>query len=198
MDVDEVLGRRDVVVDEHHPIGQRVGHARRARSDRKMMDQDVVGMAGVGQVAVVHGQVFETRVGGLNENLRLVAGVAQHALDAQHLVTDRIAVAERRQHLMDGGAMLIGCPRAAAAAAPRAAGAAAGAPRIGGRALIAACVRRPPGGRACGLRHAAPAVRRLRAAAAAGEPPDRALARCCSPRWSCAPVARCPRSRGCR
>ena len=39
--VDEELGRRDVVVDEDLPIGQRVGDARRARADRKMMDQDV-------------------------------------------------------------------------------------------------------------------------------------------------------------
>ena len=52
--VDEVLGRRDVVVDEHHPIGQRVGHTRRARPDREVMDQDVVGMARVRQIAVVH------------------------------------------------------------------------------------------------------------------------------------------------
>ena len=42
MDADEVLGRRDVVVDEHHPAGQRVRRARRARADREMVDQQVV------------------------------------------------------------------------------------------------------------------------------------------------------------
>src|SRR5262245_26407206 len=40
-------------------------------------------------------------VGGFDEDVRLVAGAAQHALDAEHLVADRVAVAERRQHLMD-------------------------------------------------------------------------------------------------
>ena len=103
VDVDEVLGRRDVVVDEHHPIGQRVGHPRRARSDREMVNQDVVGMARIRQVAIIQRQILEPRVSGLDEDLRLVAGTAQHALDAQHFVTDRIAVAERGEHLMDGG-----------------------------------------------------------------------------------------------
>ena len=42
VDADEVLGRRDVVVDEHHAAGQRVGDARGARADREVVDQDVV------------------------------------------------------------------------------------------------------------------------------------------------------------
>ena len=67
-----------------------------------MVDQDVVGMAGVGQIAIVLRQMLEPRIGGLDEDLRLVAGAAQHALDAQHFVADRIAVAEGREHLMDG------------------------------------------------------------------------------------------------
>ena len=50
------------------------------------MDQDVVGVARVQQIAIVVGQILETRVGRLDEDLRLVAGVAQHALNAQHLV----------------------------------------------------------------------------------------------------------------
>ena len=60
-------------------------------------------MAGVGQIAVVDGQVLEPRIGGLDEDLRLVSGGAQHALDAQHLVTDGVAVAEGREHLMHRG-----------------------------------------------------------------------------------------------
>ena len=62
-----------------------------------------VGMARAEQIAIVERQILEPRVGGLDEDLRLVAGRAQHALDAEHLVADRVAVAERRQHLMDRG-----------------------------------------------------------------------------------------------
>ena len=58
-------------------------------------------MAGVDELAVVARQRLEPVVGGLDEDLRLVAGGAQHALDAEHLVADRVAVAERRQHLVD-------------------------------------------------------------------------------------------------
>ena len=43
VDADEVLGRRDVVVDEHHPARQRVGRARRPRADREVMDEHVLG-----------------------------------------------------------------------------------------------------------------------------------------------------------
>ena len=69
MHVDEELGRRDVVVDERHPVGQREGHPRRARANREVMDQQVVGMAGVGQIAVVEREVLEPAIGGLDENL---------------------------------------------------------------------------------------------------------------------------------
>ena len=58
-------------------------------------------MAGVGQVAIVQRQVFEPRIRGLDEDLRLVSGTAQHALDAQHFVTDGVAVAKGREHLMN-------------------------------------------------------------------------------------------------
>ena len=43
VDAEEVLGRRDVVVDERHPAGQRIRDARGAGSDREVMDQDVFG-----------------------------------------------------------------------------------------------------------------------------------------------------------
>ena len=39
---DEILRRRDVVVDERHPIGQRERRARRLRAEREMMEQQVV------------------------------------------------------------------------------------------------------------------------------------------------------------
>ena len=45
VNVDEVLGRRDVVVDEHHPVRQRVRDARRLRPDGEVVDQDVVAVA---------------------------------------------------------------------------------------------------------------------------------------------------------
>ena len=56
---DEVLGRRDVVVDERHPIGQRVRRARRLGAEREMVEQQVVGMAGVDELAVVARQRLE-------------------------------------------------------------------------------------------------------------------------------------------
>ena len=39
---DEILRRRDVVVDERHPIGQRERGARRLGAEREMMEQQVV------------------------------------------------------------------------------------------------------------------------------------------------------------
>ena len=65
-----------------------------------MVDQQVVGVAGLGQIAIVEREVLEAAVGGLDEDLRRVAGGPQHALDAEHLVTDRVAVAQRREHLV--------------------------------------------------------------------------------------------------
>ena len=95
-------------------------------------------MAGVGQVAIVQRQVLEPRIGGLDEDLRLVSGRAQHALDAQHLVTDGIAVAKGREHLMDGEAPCV------SAAPPPPPPAAAGARRFGRRRRrIAAASLRP-------------------------------------------------------
>ncbi len=98
--VDEEFRRRDVVVDQRHPVGQSERHPRGPRADREMVDQQVVGMAGVGQVAVVDGEVLQPRVSRLDEDLGLVARAAQHALDAEHFVADRVAVAERREHLV--------------------------------------------------------------------------------------------------
>ena len=102
MHVHEVVGWRDVVIDQHHPIGQRVGDARCARSDREVMDQDVVGMAGLGQFAVVDREILEARIGGLDEDLRLIPRLSQYPLNGDDLVTDGIAIPEGRQHLVHG------------------------------------------------------------------------------------------------
>ena len=58
-------------------------------------------MAEVDQLAIVARQRLEPVVGGLDEDLRLVAGGAQDALDAEHLVADRVAVPERGEHLVN-------------------------------------------------------------------------------------------------
>ena len=86
-------------------------------------------------LAVVDGQVLEPRIGGLDEDLRLVAGAAEHALDAEHLVADGVAVAERREHLVDArrarhaGAHADATGRATPAWRPRRTGAARAPPR---------------------------------------------------------------------
>ncbi len=97
----EILGRRDVVVDERHPVRQCECHAGRFGADREMVKEQIVGMARSHQIAIVPGQVFETRIRGLHEDVGLVAGRPQGTLDPQHLMADGVAVAERGQHLMD-------------------------------------------------------------------------------------------------
>ena len=69
--------------------------------ERKVMQQQVVRMAEVDQLAVVAGLRLEPVIGRLDEDLRLVSGGAQHALDAQHFVADRVAVPQRGEHLVD-------------------------------------------------------------------------------------------------
>src|SRR4051794_3560286 len=66
-----------------------------------MVEQQVVGMAEVDELAVVARQRLEAMIGGLDEDLGLVAGAAQDALDAEHFVSDRVSVPERREHLVD-------------------------------------------------------------------------------------------------
>ena len=67
------------------------------------MDEDRLGRGFVDEVAIVARQIFEARVRGLDEDVRSIPGLAQHLLDAEDLVADGVTVAERRQHLMDGG-----------------------------------------------------------------------------------------------
>ena len=98
-------------------------------------------MAGVDQLAVVARQRLEPVVGRLDEDVRLVARAAQDALDAEHLVADGVAVAERREHLVDAADH----PCARRPAAPRAFRQ-RGPPS--GRALSAAPARTSPARRA--------------------------------------------------
>ena len=66
-----------------------------------MVEQQIVRMAVIHQLAKVAGQRLEAGVGGFDEDLGVVASRAQDPLNAEHLMADRIAVAERREHLMD-------------------------------------------------------------------------------------------------
>ena len=97
----EVMGGRDVVVDEDHLRGRGIRDPRRLRPDRKVMDEKIVGSDRVFQLAIVARQRLELRVRGLDEDVGRMAGRQQRALDAQHLVADRVAVAQRREDLVD-------------------------------------------------------------------------------------------------
>ena len=66
-----------------------------------MVKQQVVAAAEIDQLPIIAGLRLEPVVGGLDEDLGFIPGIVQHALDAQHLVADGIAIAERCQHLMD-------------------------------------------------------------------------------------------------
>ena len=65
------------------------------------MNQEVGGGDGADELPVVDRLVLEPRVGGFDENLGIVARRPEHPLDAEDLVSDRIAVAERGQDLVD-------------------------------------------------------------------------------------------------
>src|SRR5947207_11665642 len=45
--------------------------------------------------------MLEAMVGGFDEDLRFVSGSPKDAPDAEHFVADRVAIAKRREHLMD-------------------------------------------------------------------------------------------------
>src|SRR5688572_14293877 len=66
-----------------------------------MVDEDVRGSRVANQLAIVDRPIFQARIRRLDEDFRVVSGSHQDALNAQHLVTDRVAVAERGEHLMD-------------------------------------------------------------------------------------------------
>jgi len=66
-----------------------------------VVEQQVLRIAGVGQLAIVDRQILETEIGRLDEDLGVVTRGAQHTLDAQHLVADGVSVTERGEYLMD-------------------------------------------------------------------------------------------------
>ena len=61
----------------------------------------VVGVAGVDQFPVITSQRFKARVDSLDEDVRAVTGRAEHSLDAEHFVTDGIAIPQCRQYLVN-------------------------------------------------------------------------------------------------
>ncbi len=58
-------------------------------------------MAGIDELAIVARQRLEAAIGRFDEYLRIVACQPQGPLDTQHFVTDRVAVPERREHLVN-------------------------------------------------------------------------------------------------
>src|SRR6516162_96272 len=66
-----------------------------------MMEQQIVTVAEVHELAVIARTRLEAMIGGLDEDLRSVTGVLQDPLNAQHFVPDGVAVAERRKNLMN-------------------------------------------------------------------------------------------------
>jgi hypothetical protein len=66
------------------------------------MQQQVVGMARIDQLAVVAGQRFEAAIRRFDEDIGLVSGLSQHPLNAEYFVADRVAITERRQNLVHG------------------------------------------------------------------------------------------------
>ena len=65
------------------------------------MQQQVVGPARVQQVPVVVRKVLGPGIGGLDEDLRVVPGAAEHTPDPEDLVSNGVAVSERGEDLMD-------------------------------------------------------------------------------------------------
>ncbi len=99
--VDPEFWGRDVVVDQNLTIGNGVSDARGSGADRKVVNQDVRRVALFEEIVIVRRQPFESWIRGLNENLRCKAGLSQRALYPEHLVTNRITIAERGEDLMN-------------------------------------------------------------------------------------------------
>ena len=101
MQTDKEFRRGNVVINERHPIGQRKRRAGGLRRQREVVQQQIVGVAVVDEVPVVDRHRLEPWVGGLDEDLRFITGRAKDPLNAEYLVADGIAVAQRGKHLMD-------------------------------------------------------------------------------------------------
>src|SRR5689334_25134854 len=64
------------------------------------MDEEIVLSHLVHHVAVVDGEIFESRIGGLDDDLGVEAGAPQGALNAYHRVADGVAIAQRGEDLV--------------------------------------------------------------------------------------------------
>ena len=65
------------------------------------MNQQIVRADLVDHLAIIDGQIFKARIGGFHDDLGLVARGAQDTIDPEYLVSDGIAVPERREDLVD-------------------------------------------------------------------------------------------------
>ena len=101
VEAEEEVRRRDVVVDDHQPVGGVVDQAAGGAADREVEDADGLGGRDLPVLEERARQVRDARVHQLREDVRLVAGGAQLALDRERLVADRVAVGERSEELVD-------------------------------------------------------------------------------------------------
>src|SRR5207249_3828577 len=74
---------------------------RRLRSEREVVQQQIVRMGCVDELAIIARQRFEAVIRGLDEDVRLVSRRSEHALDAEDFVADRVAVSQRRKNLVN-------------------------------------------------------------------------------------------------
>ena len=101
VEAEEEVRGRDVVVDDHQPVGGVVDQAAGGAADREVEDADGVGRRDLPVLEERARQVRDPRVHQLREDVRLVARGAQLALDRERLVADRVAVGERSEELVD-------------------------------------------------------------------------------------------------
>ena len=65
------------------------------------MNQNVVRVAVRDQITVIFGQRLKARVGRLNVDIRGIAGPSEYSLNTECLMTDGVAITERRHDLVD-------------------------------------------------------------------------------------------------
>src|SRR5262245_66176607 len=66
-----------------------------------MVNEQIVLADLVNDLAIVDGQILEARICGLDDDLRLESGASQRTVDAEDLVADGVAIAQRGQDLMN-------------------------------------------------------------------------------------------------
>ena len=82
-----------------------------------MVDEKGLRVRVIEQISIVVRQIFNLRVHGLDIDPGVVPGTSQYVLDAEHLVTDGVAIAQRREDLVSLGPTTgldrhYGCPPA--------------------------------------------------------------------------------------